>query len=86
MNSITCAPKGISTFRLNDLRGLPNTSLPRHNRAVRFESRAIRARRNVRYRHGNILTLTPALTLTQSEMDHALAILDDCIGEAAVGK
>ena len=32
---------------------------------------------------GNILTLTPALTLTQAEMDQALAILDVSIGAAA---
>jgi 4-aminobutyrate aminotransferase-like enzyme len=30
---------------------------------------------------GNILTLTPALTLTEAELDQALAILDVCIGE-----
>ena len=30
---------------------------------------------------GNILTLTPPLTITRDEMDRALAILDACIGE-----
>jgi len=30
---------------------------------------------------GNILTLTPALTITKSEMDRALDILDSCLGE-----
>ena len=30
---------------------------------------------------GNILTLTPALTLTDAEMDRALDILDASIGE-----
>jgi len=28
---------------------------------------------------GNIVTLTPPLTITQSEMDAALDILDECI-------
>jgi 4-aminobutyrate aminotransferase len=28
---------------------------------------------------GNILTLTPALTITREEMDHALDILEECI-------
>ena len=35
---------------------------------------------NFKLTMGNILTLTPALTITQSEMDQALAILDSCIG------
>jgi 4-aminobutyrate aminotransferase len=30
---------------------------------------------------GNILTLTPALTITEAEMGRALAILEECIGE-----
>jgi 4-aminobutyrate aminotransferase-like enzyme len=30
---------------------------------------------------GNILTLTPALTISQSEMDRAIQILDDCLQE-----
>jgi 4-aminobutyrate aminotransferase len=29
----------------------------------------------------NILTLTPPLTITKAEMDTALDILDDCLGE-----
>jgi 4-aminobutyrate aminotransferase len=39
---------------------------------------------NFKITMGNILTLTPALTITQEEMDHAIGILDQCIGE--VGK
>jgi 4-aminobutyrate aminotransferase-like enzyme len=31
---------------------------------------------------GNILTLTPSLTLTKDEMDQALGILDTCLSEA----
>jgi 4-aminobutyrate aminotransferase-like enzyme len=30
---------------------------------------------------GNIITLTPALTITRNEMDDALGILDECISE-----
>ena len=33
---------------------------------------------------GNILTLTPPLTLSRDEMDQALDILDDCLTEVAV--
>jgi 4-aminobutyrate aminotransferase len=29
---------------------------------------------------GNVLTLTPPLTVTQAQMDDALDILDECIG------
>ncbi|MFC1577699.1 aspartate aminotransferase family protein [Thermodesulfobacteriota bacterium] len=31
---------------------------------------------------GNIITLTPALTITRQEMDKALDIIEECIGEA----
>jgi 4-aminobutyrate aminotransferase len=34
---------------------------------------------------GNILTLTPALTITRAQMDRALDILDQAIGEAEKG-
>ena len=30
---------------------------------------------------GNILTLTPALTITQAQMDAALDIIEECIAE-----
>lgn len=30
---------------------------------------------------GNILTLTPALTITKKEMDTALDIIEECIAE-----
>jgi 4-aminobutyrate aminotransferase len=30
---------------------------------------------------GNILTLTPALTITREEMDSALDIIEECIAE-----
>jgi 4-aminobutyrate aminotransferase len=39
---------------------------------------------NFKITMGNILTLTPALTITQDETDQAIEILDQCIGE--VGK
>ncbi|MEW6334306.1 MAG: aspartate aminotransferase family protein [Thermodesulfobacteriota bacterium] len=34
---------------------------------------------------GNILTLTPALTITAEQMDHALDIIDDCLTEVEKG-
>lgn len=30
---------------------------------------------------GNIITLTPALTITKDQMDKALGIIDRCLGE-----
>jgi 4-aminobutyrate aminotransferase-like enzyme len=30
---------------------------------------------------GNIITLTPALTITKEQIDQALDILDECISE-----
>jgi 4-aminobutyrate aminotransferase len=30
---------------------------------------------------GNIITLTPALTITKDEMDQALAIIEECISQ-----
>ena len=42
---------------------------------------ALKSGLNFKVTMGNILTLTPALTLTQIEMDQALAILERCIGE-----
>lgn len=37
---------------------------------------------NFKITMGNLLTLTPALTITQAEIDQAIDILDRCIGEA----
>jgi 4-aminobutyrate aminotransferase-like enzyme len=34
---------------------------------------------------GNIITLTPALTITKEEMDTALQIVEDCITEVEKG-
>ena len=35
---------------------------------------------------GNILTLRPALVITQKEMDRAIDIIDEAIGEVEEGK
>ena len=35
---------------------------------------------------GNILTLRPALVITQAEMDRAIDIIDEAIGEVEQGK
>jgi 4-aminobutyrate aminotransferase-like enzyme len=34
---------------------------------------------------GNILTLTPALTITREEMDRALEIIEVCVSEVEKG-
>jgi 4-aminobutyrate aminotransferase len=33
---------------------------------------------------GNIITLTPALTITRKEMDKALEIIEECIAEVEI--
>jgi len=38
---------------------------------------------NFKVTMGSILTLTPALTISEAELRRALAILDECIGQLA---
>jgi 4-aminobutyrate aminotransferase len=56
---------------------------PATDEAERVMYGALKRGLNFKVTMGNILTLTPALTLTQAEMDQALSILDACISEAA---
>jgi 4-aminobutyrate aminotransferase len=64
-----------------------STLAPATDEAERVMYAALRSGLNFKVTKGNILTLTPALTLTQAEMDAALAILERAIGEAeAPGK
>jgi 4-aminobutyrate aminotransferase len=35
---------------------------------------------------GNILTLRPALNITQTEMDQVINVLDEVIGEVVLGQ
>jgi 4-aminobutyrate aminotransferase len=58
------------------------TFAPAADEAERVMYAALRHGLNFKITKGNILTLTPALTLTRPEMDEALAILDRAIGEA----
>jgi 4-aminobutyrate aminotransferase len=61
---------------------LNQTSLERAtDEAERVMYSALTRGLNFKITMGNILTLTPALTITQAEMDQALEILDHCIGE-----
>ncbi len=55
------------------------TLTPATDEAERVMYAALRGGLNFKVTKGNILTLTPALTLTQAEMDLALAILDRAI-------
>ena len=55
---------------------------PAREAAERVMYAALRRGLNFKVTMGNILTLTPALVLTQSEMDCALEILDQSIGES----
>jgi 4-aminobutyrate aminotransferase len=57
------------------------TLAPAPDEAERIMYAALRSGLNFKVTMGNILTLTPALTLTQSEMDQALAILERAVDE-----
>jgi 4-aminobutyrate aminotransferase len=57
------------------------TLAPADDEAERVMYAALRGGLNFKVTKGNILTLTPALTLTQAEMDQALAMLDHAIEE-----
>lgn len=59
---------------------------PANDEAERVMYGALKRGLNFKVTMGNILTLTPALTLTQQEMDQALTILDTCISEVEAGK
>ena len=54
---------------------------PAIEEAERVMYGALKRGLNFKVTMGNILTLTPALTLTQEEMEQALTILDTCIGD-----
>lgn len=51
------------------------------NEAERVMYSALQRGLNFKITMGNILTLTPALTITQAELDQAVDILDTCLGD-----
>jgi 4-aminobutyrate aminotransferase len=57
------------------------SSQPARDEAEQVMYAALRRGLNFKVTMGNILTLTPALTLTQGELDTALRILDECLDE-----
>ena len=52
-----------------------------NDEAERVMYRALTKGLNFKLTMGNILTLTPALTITRQEMDRALDILEECLAE-----
>jgi 4-aminobutyrate aminotransferase len=58
---------------------------PARDEAERMMYAALCRGLNFKITMGNILTLTPSLTLSQAEMDRALRILDECAGEISPG-
>ncbi|MBX3733940.1 MAG: aspartate aminotransferase family protein [Verrucomicrobiae bacterium] len=59
------------------------TPRPATDEAERVMYAALRRGLNFKVTMGNILTLTPALTLTEAELDQALDILDACLAEGS---
>jgi 4-aminobutyrate aminotransferase len=79
---------------IGDVRGLglllgvellrdPKDLRPANDEAERVMYLALQRGLNFKITMGNILTLTPALTITQAEMDRAIDILDHCLAEVA---
>jgi 4-aminobutyrate aminotransferase len=77
---------------IGDVRGLglllgvelvrdPNTLEPARDEAERVMYAALRRGLNFKITMGNILTLTPALTINQQEVNQALDILNQSLGE-----
>jgi len=56
------------------------------DQAEQIMYRALSRGLNFKVTMGNILTLTPALTISQAELDQAFAILDDCISEVEAAR
>lgn len=61
-----------------------STLAPASDEAERVMYGALRRGLNFKITQGNVLTLTPALTLSRREMDQALEILDQSIAEAEI--
>jgi 4-aminobutyrate aminotransferase len=57
------------------------TLAPATDEAERVMYASLRGGLNFKVTHGNVLTLTPPLTLNQEEMDQALTILERAIDE-----
>lgn len=87
----------LSDYTLEDLRGLAKEfpiikdvrgvglllGVEVSGEAERIMYSALTRGLNFKVTMGNILTLTPALTITSEEMDRALAILRECFGEVS---
>ena len=62
-----------------------NPFKPASDEAERVMYGALRRGLNFKVTMGNILTLTPALTISESELDQAFDILEACLGETEAG-
>lgn len=60
-------------------------SRPARDEATRVMYAALRRGLNFKLTRGNMLTLTPPLTLSDAELEQALKILDEAIGEVEAG-
>ena len=61
------------------------TKEPANDAAEEIMYRALAKGLSFKLTMGNIITLTPPLTITRAELDRALEILDQCLGEVAGG-
>ncbi len=58
-------------------------TMPRDRGAEEVFYRALERGLSFKITMGNVLTLSPPLTIEQSDLDRALDILDECLGEVA---
>ncbi|HEV8438985.1 MAG TPA: aspartate aminotransferase family protein [Methylomirabilota bacterium] len=63
----------------------PKTRAPASEEADRVMYRALERGLSFKVSAGNVLTLTPPLTIGGADLDRALAILDECLGEVENG-
>ena len=77
--------RGLGLFLGIELVKDRQTASGRRTRRRRSCTRPFRRGLSFKTHMGNILTLTPALTITRPEMDQALAIIEECIAEVEKG-
>lgn len=74
--------RGIGLLMGIELVSKPGTVERARTEAEQVMYRALSKGLNFKLTMGNIITLTPPLTVSDEEMDRALTILEECIGEA----
>jgi 4-aminobutyrate aminotransferase len=75
--------RGLGLLLGLELQQEPGSAETANDRAERVMYAALRRGLNFKITMGNILTLTPTLTLTETELNTAIDILDECLTETS---